>query len=78
MQAIAFCPGHVTGFFKAELGQKEPELQGSVGAGFCIQEGVTTRVKVTSSEKSGFRIKDRKSTRLNSSHIQKSRMPSSA
>ncbi len=57
MQAVAFCPGHVTGFFKAELGQKEPELQGSVGAGFCIQEGVTTRVKVTSSEKSGFRIK---------------------
>jgi len=57
MQAIAFCPGHITGFFKAELEQKRPELQGSLGAGFCIKEGVTTRVKVTSSEKPNFKIK---------------------
>lgn len=57
MQVVAFCPGHITGFFKAELEQKKPELQGSIGAGFCIQEGVTTCVNVTSSEKSGFRIK---------------------
>lgn len=57
MQVVAFCPGHITGFFKAELEQKKPELQGSIGAGFCIQEGVTTCVNVTSSEKSGFGIK---------------------
>ncbi|HLA22705.1 MAG TPA: GHMP kinase, partial [Nitrosopumilaceae archaeon] len=57
MQAIAFCPGHITGFFKAEVEQKRPELQGSLGAGFCIKEGVTTHVKVTSSEKSYFKIK---------------------
>jgi len=57
MQAVAFCPGHITGFFKAELEQKRPELQGSLGAGFCIKEGVTTRVKVTSSEKPSFKIK---------------------
>lgn len=57
MQAVAFCPGHITGFFKAELEQKRPELQGSIGAGFCIQEGVTTRVRVSSSEKTGFKIK---------------------
>lgn len=57
MQAIAFCPGHITGFFKAELERERPELQGSIGAGFCIQEGVTTRVRVTSSEKTGFKIK---------------------
>ena len=57
MQAVAFCPGHITGFFKAELEQKRPELQGSLGAGFCIKEGVTTSVKVTSSEKPSFKIK---------------------
>jgi len=57
MQAVAFCPGHITGFFKAEVEQKRPELQGSLGAGFCIKEGVTTRVKVTSSEKPNFTIK---------------------
>lgn len=57
MQAVAFCPGHITGFFKAEVGQKRPELQGSLGAGFCINKGVTTTVKVTSTYKPHFRIK---------------------
>src|SRR5438309_612013 len=57
MQAIAFCPGHITGFFKAEMEEKRPELQGSIGAGFCIKEGVTTSIKVSSSEKPGFKIK---------------------
>src|SRR5438309_9198510 len=57
MQAVAFCPGHITGFFKAEMEEKRPELQGSIGAGFCIKEGVTTSIKVSSSEKPGFKIK---------------------
>jgi len=57
MQAIAFCPGHITGFFKAEVDQEKPELQGSLGAGFCINDGVTSTVKVTSSDKPHFRIK---------------------
>lgn len=57
MQAVAFCPGHITGFFKAETEQEKPELQGSLGAGFCIKEGVTTSVKVTRSGKPRFRIK---------------------
>jgi pantoate kinase len=56
MQAIAFAPGHITGFFKAEVKPKEPEQKGSIGAGFCIKEGVTTKVKVTSSDKPGFKI----------------------
>jgi len=30
MHAIAFCPGHITGFFKAEIEEKKPELQGSI------------------------------------------------
>jgi pantoate kinase len=56
MQAEAFAPGHITGFFKAEVEPREPEQKGSIGAGFCIKEGVTTKVKVTSSDKSGFNI----------------------
>jgi pantoate kinase len=46
MRGEAFCPAHVTGFFTAELENKEsPELIGSLGAGFSIQEGVTTTVR---------------------------------
>jgi len=56
MNAIAFAPGHITGFFKAEVKPRKPELKGSIGAGFSIKEGVTTKVKVTSSEKPGFKI----------------------
>lgn len=56
MQAIAFAPGHITGFFKAEVEQTRPELKGSIGAGFSIKEGITTKVKVTSSEQPGFKI----------------------
>ena len=36
------------------------------------------RTKTTKKQVGGFIDEDRKSTRLNSSHIQKSRMPSSA
>jgi len=57
MQAAAFCPAHITGFFKAEMEEKSPELQGSLGAGFCIKEGVTTQIKIRSSEKPGFNIR---------------------
>ena len=56
MQAIGFAPGHITGFFKAEVEPRNPELKGSIGAGFSIKEGVTTKVKVSSSEKSSFKI----------------------
>ena len=56
MQATAFAPGHITGFFKAEVEPKEPEQKGSIGAGFSIKEGVTTKVKVTSSDKPGHKI----------------------
>jgi len=56
MQAIAFAPGHITGFFKAEVEPNEPELKGSIGAGFSIKEGVTTKVKVTTSQKPGYKI----------------------
>ena len=56
MQAAAFAPGHITGFFKAQVEPARPELKGSIGAGFCIKQGVTTRVRTTTAEKPGFVI----------------------
>lgn len=48
MKSVAFCPAHITGFFKAELdNQSVPELVGSTGAGFSIRDGVTTTVKLS-------------------------------
>jgi pantoate kinase len=60
MRGEAFCPAHVTGFFTAELENKEsPELIGSLGAGFSMQEGVTTTVKArlkTKDDDSNFQL----------------------
>lgn len=48
MEVVAFCPAHITGFFKAELKEKEEcNSLGSMGAGFSIKDGVTTRIKVS-------------------------------
>ena len=44
--ATAFCPAHITGFFKAELDKKDSKQSGSLGAGFSIQKGVKTTVKI--------------------------------
>ena len=41
----AFCPAHITGFFKAHLNSTDQPIQmGSMGAGFSIRHGVTTTV----------------------------------
>ena len=47
MKGVAFSPAHVTGFFKAELDEKNSlEELGSQGAGFSIEKGVKTTVTV--------------------------------
>lgn len=58
MEATAFCPAHVTGFFKAHLENEGiPEKFGSTGAGFSISEGVTTKIIISSKkEDKTFRI----------------------
>ena len=60
MEAIAFCPAHVTGFFKAHFdnNNENPENFGSMGAGFSINEGVTTKVIIskTTNNQEKFRI----------------------
>jgi len=58
--ATAFCPAHITGFFKAELDNKDSKQLGSLGAGFSIQKGVRTTVMVREKTKhdiSNFSIK---------------------
>lgn len=61
MESTAFCPAHVTGFFKAYLdkdNQKNPEKIGSMGAGFSIREGVTTHINILPkiNQNSNFKI----------------------
>lgn len=56
MKAIAFCPAHITGFFKPEINHTKPELIGSTGAGFSIEHGITTSVVVKYSTKTIVRI----------------------
>lgn len=47
----AFCPAHVTGFFKAEAGGgRKIDESGSLGAGFSIVHGVRTSVSNASPE----------------------------
>ncbi len=52
MEATAFCPAHITGFFKAHLDDNQSNLEnlGSMGAGFSIKQGVTTRVKINTKD----------------------------
>ena len=60
MMATAFCPAHITGFFKAELNKKDSKQLGSLGAGFSIQKGVKTTVTIRNKTKhdiSNFTIK---------------------
>ncbi|MDC0063684.1 GHMP kinase [Candidatus Nitrosopelagicus sp.] len=60
MMATAFCPAHITGFFKAELDKEDSKQLGSLGAGFSIQKGVKTTVTIrerTKHDISDFAIK---------------------
>ncbi|MHA7733395.1 pantoate kinase [Nitrosopumilus sp. S6] len=60
MEGIAFCPAHITGFFKAHLENNQNNLEdlGSMGAGFSIKQGVTTKVRIgkKNNQDSNFRI----------------------
>ena len=60
MEAKAFCPAHITGFFKAHLDNNQNTLEnlGSMGAGFSIKQGVTTTVRISAKNSQGtnFRI----------------------
>ena len=67
-----------------DIVQREPELATFIYSSVLhhdrLEDAVVHRIaeRLDHSALSGDLIRDRKSTRLNSSHIQKSRMPSSA
>jgi pantoate kinase len=50
IEAKAFSPGHITAFFQICDAPIDPLLKGSKGAGFSIQRGVITKVRVTPSD----------------------------
>ncbi len=54
--AVAFSPGHITGFVEFPISPDDPVLKGSRGAGFCISRGVRTTVRAESSTKNDLAI----------------------
>jgi pantoate kinase len=50
----AFCPGHISGYFKRIDGHK-PQVTGSIGAGIVIDEGV--RVSISRAKNSSIAIR---------------------
>ena len=63
---------------KKETTSVKTEKEPAVHCNFVIDKSVHTRMKFLAIEKNMSLREDRKSTRLNSSHASKSRMPSSA
>lgn len=49
--AQAFAPGHITGLFSIQDHAEDPLDRGSLGAGFCLSLGVTTRLEASLTEK---------------------------
>jgi pantoate kinase len=54
--AKAFSPGHITGFFEIPPSQGNYLYRGSKGAGFSIDRGIATTVRVYDSSDQGYRI----------------------
>lgn len=59
MRGVAFCPAHITGFFKADLYSQNISADeiGSLGAGFSIKDGVTTSVEIAPQDHPSYDIK---------------------
>ena len=58
--ARAYSPGHITGFFSTpdtHISTIDPKFFGSMGAGFSIDKGITSTVKVFSSNEKNYEIK---------------------
>ena len=74
--AVALSLAALATFFQAVNGQLRLRLLLAIGAGLLA--GLAAQTKYSGLLAAPLLLADRKSTRLNSSHIQKSRMPSSA
>ena len=75
-------PHHVAAVFERDIGIRFNGKERFDVEEYCISEGWVKVPAGKTVDRKGhpllIKLKDRKSTRLNSSHIQKSRMPSSA
>lgn len=56
MEASAFSPSHITGFFEIIDEQSNPLLKGSRGAGICLSKGVKTYVKIKESSNPALKV----------------------
>jgi pantoate kinase len=55
-EAIAFAPGHLTGFFQICTQAEDPLLKGARGSGVSIQQGVKTKVSIEPSIETSYTI----------------------
>ena len=56
MRITAFAPGHITGLFHIQDKSRNELHTGSLGAGFSIEQGVTTHIEWQENETADFRI----------------------
>ena len=54
--ATAFAPAHVTGFFSIHDQNDDPLYKGSRGAGFSLEKGVVTHIKIEEAQKQEITI----------------------
>ena len=57
MKGEAFVPGHITGFFEIHLDDCDPLKCGSRGAGFCVDKGARTTVRIEEAAEQAVSIK---------------------
>lgn len=56
VEATAFAPGHITGFFEIQDAAADPAQKGSRGAGFSVMHGVQSRVRISDEGFPGVRV----------------------
>ncbi|HLM70061.1 MAG TPA: pantothenate kinase, partial [Thermoplasmata archaeon] len=54
--ARAFAPGHLTGVFRPEAGDRDPRARGSVGAGIVLELGAWAEARFTRGGRSILRV----------------------
>ncbi len=61
-RAVAFAPGHISGFFQPMINKVDFRRSGSRGAGVCISHGATASVQLNPDEKQNISIRVNKKT----------------
>jgi pantoate kinase len=56
-KAVAFAPGHISGFFQPVIDSQDNKKTGSRGAGVCISHGATAEVNITEQDNQLIKIR---------------------